>query len=771
MGVKGIVVAMSLGLLAGNDLGFRFTANVKRNPRSSVTITGQLIDARTFQPLRGAVVSAARVKDPRPDIPTNIGFRTGIDGRFILRGVAPGIVNFFVSKAGYPPGPYTSVRPAADGEQIDNVVLTVPPGASLGGRILDESGQPVAGASVMLQRANGVQVQPTMAPQPVRSMVSTDDDGRYWVGGLPAGEFTINVPGDPASFVFVGEDFARSGAPDPTTAAQATKVQVRSGEDRTVPDLVVRFRERFTGSRPLDYGTAVVAGRVTDAHGTGVAHASVVLRQSEKGGGTVATRADAAGRFQFQNVPGGSYSLGTPQLGLSTVTTIPTSTILQVASGSRTETVVLAAGRGGTISGVLTDEFGDPALGVVIVLTPMQLEQSGDSLSIVARPYLALVTGRAATADARGRYRLTTVPPGEYWVSVAMGDPVTARTDVHFVDSDGNDRQVVQGSVFYPGVMTASQASTVAVSEGTESSGIDLTVQPTLVAHINVTLASNRPVSEIQLHQILLDDRIPILEKTTKVAGSTVKLEARAGRYRLLASAEVASNADTVVRLWSSIDIEADPLLPAMVNMVLEPGANLSGRIAFEGKELNRQDAGAWLLPLAGIPGIRIPTIDGNSSLAVATGEFSIEGVMPGRYVIQAGGTDPRSPWMLKAAVIRGRDVLDEPIDLSTGEEIDDVRLTLTDRIGELSGRVADATDKPSRDDWVVVFSADRKHWYPGSRRTRVVRPDAKGTYLVRGLPAGSYLVALSREFLPRSLDLQQRLQTLTPTGVRVTLA
>ena len=58
----------------------------------------------------------------------------------MLRGVAPGIVNFSVFKAGYVSGPFPSVRPAADGEQIDYVILTVPPGASLSGRILDESG-------------------------------------------------------------------------------------------------------------------------------------------------------------------------------------------------------------------------------------------------------------------------------------------------------------------------------------------------------------------------------------------------------------------------------------------------------------------------------------------------------------------------------------------------------------------------------------------------------------------------------------------------------
>ena len=784
-GVKGVVIVASIaGLLsAGEDLGFRFTENVKRNPRSfqGATITGQVVDARTFQPLRGAVVSAARVKGPGPDSQPNIGFRTADDGKFLLRGVAPGIVNFFVSKAGYAPGPYASVRPAADGEQIDNVVLTVPPGASFGGRVLDESNQPIAGASLLVQTTNDVQVPVATRPQPLRWVVSTDDDGRYWVGGLPAGEFAISMGGDAVNelgaIVAFGSERFLPSAPFPFRAGRPVKVVLASGEERALADLVVRYGQQFTGKRPLDDGVASVAGQVVDGRGVGVAHAWVVLRQTEKGGATVSTRADFAGRFQFQNVPTGSYSLGTPQLSLSAQTTVSPSTTLEVVSGSRTENVLLTAGRGGTISGMLTDEFGDPAQGAVIIVTPAQLEQSADSarvffdaraLSIVAP---VLVSGRAANVDARGRYRLTPVPPGEYWVSVAIGDPITARTETHFVDSAGNERQLRPGSVFYPGVATASQASTIVVNEGSESTGIDLTVRPVLVANIDVTLTSSRPVSEIELHQILLDDRLPMLEKTTKVIGSTSRLEARTGRYRVLASAEVASNADNVVRVWSSADIDADPLLPATVHLALEPGANLSGRIVFEGKEPNRQNAGAWLLPMTAMPGVRIPTIDGNSSLTVATGDFSIEGVMPGRYVIQAGGTDPRAPWMLKAAMIRGRDVLDEPIELSAGEEIEDVRLTLTDRINELSGTVTDASDKPSRDSWVVVFASDKKYWYPGSRRTRVVHPDDKGKYAVRALPAGLYMVAISSEFLLASRDLSQTLQTLAASGLRVTLA
>jgi hypothetical protein len=240
----------------------------------------------------------------------------------------------------------------------------------------------------------------------------------------------------------------------------------------------------------------------------------------------------------------------------------------------------------------------------------------------------------------------------------------------------------------------------------------------------------------------------------------------------LLASAEVASNADNVARIWSSMDVDTDSAFPATANMVLEPGANIAGRIVWEGTEPNRRSAAAWLLPMAQMPGIRIPTMDGNRMLTTTSGEFSIEGVIPGRYVIQAGGSSADAPWMLKTAAIGGRDVLDVPIDLRPGDEIADVRLTVTDRITELTGTVTDAAGKPDSDDWVIVFSSDKKYWWPRSRRVRLIRPDAKGSYRVRALPAGSYIVAPVPDAIGLSQDeLLSRLPALGTTGVRVTLA
>ncbi len=155
-----------------------------------------------MQPLRGAIVSAVRAGTKRPGVDPVIGFRTGLDGKFTLRGVATGVVNFYVSKPGVVAGPYASVRPAADGEQVDNVVLTVQPAASVSGRVFDESGQPAVGAIVTIPTSSQHAASDPAAspatdtvpvPQQRVTSVRTDDEGRYWIGGLDAGEIGLTV--------------------------------------------------------------------------------------------------------------------------------------------------------------------------------------------------------------------------------------------------------------------------------------------------------------------------------------------------------------------------------------------------------------------------------------------------------------------------------------------------------------------------------------------------------------------------------------------------
>ena len=66
---------------------------------------------------------------------------------------------------------------------------------------------------------------------------------------------------------------------------------------------------------------------------------------------------------------------------------------------------------------------------------------------------------------------------------------------------------------------------------------------------------------------------------------------------------------------------------------------------------------------------------------------------------------------------------------------------------------------------------ADRAYWLPGTRRIASTRPDGKGRYVFRGLPAGDYRIAVTTDLVARDLQEVSTLEQLLPQSLPVTLA
>ncbi len=143
-----------------------------------------------------------------------------------------------------------------------------------------------------------------------------------------------------------------------------------------------------------------------------------------------------------------------------------------------------------------------------------------------------------------------------------------------------------------------------------------------------------------------------------------------------------------------------------------------------------------------------------------ANGRFTITGVPPGQYMLQAsapagggqgggrggaGTAQGGGGWALKSAVVGGRDSLDFPLDVQPNGDVTGAVLTFTDRTQELSGTLQDSTGRPTSDYTIIIFPSDKSYWLPQSRRIQSARPGTDGTYTLRGLPAGDYrLIAVT---------------------------
>ena len=154
------------------------------------TLSGTVVDAGTRQPIRGAIVGASVVRS------AEIGFITGSDGRFVLKNVPPGTINFYATKAGYFDGFYGRRRPGAEGERltvvageaIDKIELLMWPVALISGTVTNEAGEPIPSVVVRATRRPD-----PPAGRPPSHAARTDENGRYVLDNLNAGDYTVGI--------------------------------------------------------------------------------------------------------------------------------------------------------------------------------------------------------------------------------------------------------------------------------------------------------------------------------------------------------------------------------------------------------------------------------------------------------------------------------------------------------------------------------------------------------------------------------------------------
>jgi hypothetical protein len=76
-----------------------------------------------------------------------------------------------------------------------------------------------------------------------------------------------------------------------------------------------------------------------------------------------------------------------------------------------------------------------------------------------------------------------------------------------------------------------------------------------------------------------------------------------------------------------------------------------------------------------------------------------------------------------------------------------------SDQDATLTGRVITDSGPPARPWYVVVFPVDETLRAPQSPRVAAALTDAEGRWIVRGLPAGDYLLAVVTNLVPGELS------------------
>ena len=729
------------------------TAVWPQAPRPDTIVSGRVVHAATGAPLSGAVVRLGEA----PAASAAAAFLTGGDGRFILRNVPPGRITVTASKTGYLTGHPTASLSVPPGGELTGIVVPLTPTALIAGRVLTPNGDPVAYAAVRAVLRGG-----SSSSRATRS-TTADERGAFVIDGLAAGDYVVGAAQSQPGALRIPEQ-------------DTVLVAVGAGEDRPGIDLRIAVQsaalESLTvaarGSRGRSgapRGAGSIAGTVRSAAGRPIAQLMVVAfllderapgaGQSGEPLGQWGSTSDERGAFTIENLPAGSYVVGagwSPRFAFASGGTRPNviGAPLPLAAGERKRDIAIVLPEPAVISGTIRDEFGDPVRATVTVFS--------------AAPALVRGPPLRRTTDDRGRYRFGALPSGAYLV---MAERARSAPRLLAGDGSGGERAVGPTAVFYPSVPSFDLASVLSVDAGAELQGIDVTAAyvPVSPVQVSVVEPAGQPLGPLTAHLTPAGGAAPAIGEPRSMEQPVTFDAVPAGLWTFVASAPGAA---PVEKYWASHELATDGVNAVAATVMLEPGAQVSGRMTFDGEGaqprtvqvfLVRVDASGQFVPDPGNPRVNVGP----------TGAFRVTGVMPGRYAVGTSVGPDGGWWMLARATLRGADVLDLPLDLPAGRELTDLVLTLSDRVTELSGTATDAAGRPAADTALVVVPADARYHWPGSRRTQHVVTGPDGTYVIRGLPPGEYLIGLPpTATLGGALLLQPG--DLTPAA-RVTIA
>lgn len=275
----------------------------------SAVLRGRVVEADTGRPLAGVWVT---LKSTRQEQSTDK--QTDARGRYEFTGLAAG--SFYVEadpgdyRAMYVPAGYSTStsRPAGSrvitlraGEVRNDIEIRLWRTRAINGRVVDEAGEPLAGASMRVFRAPSGQTAISSRALP---FISTDDRGSFRIFGLPPGQYFVCA--EFGSRITFNQRISRirlrrpvrTCYPSATQGDLGMPVSIESGD---VEGVEIRAPRR---------AALLITGTVVDADGQPAHRGEIMLSSSWRGsGGGTGTMLAAGGEFKIGDVPPGRYVL------------------------------------------------------------------------------------------------------------------------------------------------------------------------------------------------------------------------------------------------------------------------------------------------------------------------------------------------------------------------------------------------------------------------------------------------------------------------------
>jgi protocatechuate 3,4-dioxygenase beta subunit len=456
------------------------------------------------------------------------------------------------------------------------------------------------------------------------------------------------------------------------------------------------------------------------------------------------TTTDGDGRYEIGDLPAGRYQMTVTKAGYVTMQygqrrPFEPGTPISVRDGETVSSIDFALPKGAVITVRLNDEFGEPVAGQTVEMQRFQWGEDGQRRLVGAGGGGTPFSG----TDDRGEVRIFGLMPGEYVIGTRRG--LTSGPGA------GSDAAEGFANTFYPGTLSAMEAQPISVGIGQE-----LNIQFALVASRlsrirgTATDSQGRPAAGATINlvtQIGCGGMSSSTAGTVSPDGTFSVSGVPPGEHYLQFRQRLGLETES-----ASVPISVGGDING-VAAILGLGTTVTGRVVYEGTRPSAGPQGwppllrvtareACSSPLAGVSGGDVDPDD----------TFKITGAT-GRLFLTVPGLP--ATWTVKSVTLEGADITDVPLNLGDRKTVSDVRVTLTDKITQVHGFVADSKGQNLADYVVVIQSAEQKEPAIAARLVKAARPDTNGRFEVRGLRPGRYVATAldsmeqNRQFSP----------------------
>lgn len=374
--MRSLSVAALLAVLAagGPPSGVAQVTGPRDTPAQrsgSAVIRGVVVDGASGAPLRRAAVSLL-VEDLDRESSRSVAATTDANGLFEFTRVPAGRVQVTASRTGY--FAYDNVwngepeeidwQTIAEGQRVQGVRIALWKGGVIGGRVLDEFGEPAAGVEIeVLRREPGDQGGSVRTTSSAFTPV-TDDTGAFRVWGLAPGDYIVGARPNRFTADAAGDDARREGYattyyPGTASLSGARTIRVAAGRDTTgvAFAMVAVPLARITGTVQLPPETS---GRFVNL-GVGL-----VAPQRLDGYVTRGARARDDGSFELSRLAPGTYQVTARYFGQGGAEYYGTTQI--EVNGQDLEGLVVPMRPGAVVRGRVVNELGEP-VGVPVMVS------------------------------------------------------------------------------------------------------------------------------------------------------------------------------------------------------------------------------------------------------------------------------------------------------------------------------------------------------------------------------------------------------------------